>query len=180
MNKRVYFKSKGPSSFIDNTRIKIQKELDETANIDWKIFGVTAFRAEYSPTIRSIENKFGKGIATQIWMERPLNGCTRCKFEVANKIPLRGDESSLKLREKIARSIRSFLISNNLPIEIEEAHGSTVVAIPINLPKIQIVEDDIDKNVDDKEINKIIQFLVLLDEKLNKWNKTNAIYSIEK
>lgn len=180
MNEREYFKSKGPSSFIDNTRNKLDElNIIKAANSNWKISGATGFRAKYLPIIESIENRYGKGLVTQIWMQRPLNGYTRCVFEVAYEISLIGNERSIKLREKIASSIRLFLTNNNLPIDIEEAHGSTVVAIRINLPRIQVVEDDTDKNVDDKEINKIIQFLVLLDEKLNTWNKTNAINSIE-
>lgn len=172
---RKRFKSKGTSAFMKITHV----ELIKVANSNWDIKGDVSFKAKHKPTIETIEKKYGKGFNIQMWMERPKNGSTRCKFEVADKIPSLNDGESKKLRKEIAASLRSIMVGNGLQKDIEEATGSTVIATKINLPKIQAVEDDIDKNIDKNEIHKIIDLYEFLDKKLNEWNNLNHIKLIE-
>jgi len=170
-NCRKYFKSKGPSPFIKMTHDEFIKVSNITV---WRRGGVDSFRAEHLRTIETIKNKFGKGLITQIWLERPSKGYARCKFEVAYNISSMGNSENKSLREKIAGSLRLFLMRNGLPREVEEATGSTVVAI-----RIQAGEDDNDTRVSKNGICKIIDFCIFLDEKLNEWNNTDAINLIE-
>lgn len=174
--KRIYFESKGSSAFIKLTRIELIKVANSSI---WKIGGDSSLIAKHLQTIKTIANKFGKGLITQIWLERPNKGYARCKFEVAYKISSMSKLESDLLRERIAGSLRSFMVRNGLPKEVEEATGSTVIATRINLSRIQPVEDDININIDKKEINKIIGFYKFLDEKLNEWNNTDSINRIE-
>ena len=137
----------------------ICKKLREEANSDWDIRGVNSLTAKHKPTIDKINNEFD----TQIWMERPRkrsNGkpYARCKFEVV------GNPEKIDLREEIARSLRKSFMAKGLPNEFEEATGSTVIAIRINLS-----EDRIDEENDKSEVLKIIKFYRFLDEELNEW-----------
>ena len=168
---RTYFKSKGPSAFIKITR----DELTNAANSNWEIGGESSLTLKHSPTMDTIEFKFGKGLVPQIWLERPNKGNARCKFEVANKIPSLNEAENKQLREKIASSLRSYMIINGLPKEFENATGSTVIATRIELSRIKTIEDDINLNIDRNEIQKILNFYKFLDEKLIEWNKKELV-----
>lgn len=171
---RIYFKSKGPSEFIKMTR----DELIKVANNNWVISrGDGSLHAKPLPTIENIENKFGKGLIAQIWMERPNEkGYARCKFEVAYTISSLSILENKSLRHKIASSLRSFMTLNGLPKEIEEATGSTIIAIRINLSRVQNdYGHDMNETLDKNNILKIINFYRFLDEKLNEWNSRNSI-----
>jgi len=176
LENRKYFKSKGPSAFIKITRNELIKVIKSQV---WDIGGVSSLTIKHLPTIKVIDNKFGKGLIAQIWMERPNKGNARCKFEVANNILSMSNSENKVLREKVAGSLRSFMIGNGLPKGIEAATGSTVITTSINLARIQTVEDDININIDKNEITKIIYFNSFLDDKLNKWNNTSALNLIE-
>ena len=160
--------SKGPCEDI----IMIREELKKEINSNWNISrGDGSLIVKHKPTIDKIENKYGKGLKVQIWMERPNEkGYGRCKFEVAYSIPSLSKEENISLREKIARKLRS-LMAKDLPKEFEEASdSSTVIALRINLSGDQTDGNDINIDLDKNEILKIIEFYRFIDEKLNEWN----------
>ncbi len=173
-NKREYFKSKNPSEFIQYTR----GELIKVSNSNWKIGGISSLTAKHMPTINSIGKRFGKGLITQIWLERPKNGYARCKFEIANKIGTFSDIENKSLREKIASSLRLFM-EKKLPKGIDIATGSTIIAIRIASSRTIGQTQDINIRFDENEINKILNFFRFLDSSLNEWNNMNFAKFIE-
>lgn len=159
------------SVFIKN----VHDNLLQVVNKNWIVSGRDSLKARHLPTIKKIEDRFGKGISAQIWMERPYRGYARCKFEMAQRIMSMSESDSKVLRENIAMSIRSFFINKGLPEIIETATGSTIIAVRIFLSRIQDVKDDISPNIDLTEINKIIDFYKYLNNYLNDWIDENLI-----
>lgn len=170
---RIYFKSKGSDEFIKMTH----DNLLEVVNTKfWDIKGNDSLILQHIPTIERIENKYGKGLKVQIWMERPNEkGYGRCKFEVAYSIPSLSKEENDFKRKNIAGSLRSFMSLNGLPEKFEVATGSTVVATRINLSENPTDGSDMNIILYKNGILKIIEFYRFIDEKLNEWNNRDSI-----
>jgi hypothetical protein len=167
--------SKGPSAFIIGVRDRIK----ELSNPKWVVSSKDgSLRVVHSITTKTIENKFGEGLYAQIWMERPEKGIGRCKFEIANAIPSLSKERSISIREKISDSIRAHMIKNSFPKDIETASKSTIIATRVSLSRPTIFPSDISK-LDEKEINKIINFYEFLNYKLDEWNNEGMIHLIK-
>ena len=152
------------SSFI----IKVREKLEELNNNNiWKIGGKTkSLTAKHQEVNKVFKNRIKENWYVQIWLERPKKGIVRCKFEVAGDTPKETEKE--RLREKIAESIRQYLIKKGLPEGIEEATRSTIIASPIDLPKIQEIKDDVDENIDIAGIEKIVKFSKLLERTFDK------------
>jgi len=171
-NKNYHFQSKGSSAFINEARSKLEGMIDK---VIWKIGGSDSLTVEFIPTTTAIKNRIGRGLKTQIWIERPQKGEARCKFEVANKVDSLDVDSSTKLRDKIADSIRRYMEQKGLDDYIEPATKSTVVAVRLDLPRIKEPKDDIKENaiIYPSEINKIFNFIKFLENQLRRWKDSS-------
>jgi hypothetical protein len=109
-------------------------------------------------------------------MERPVNGVAKCTFCTAYKIKALPDEGK-QVREKVASSLREFMIKESLPPGIEPATGSTIILCKLSLSRSSNSEDDfnIHSESDKKELQRIISLFQFLDEQLNSWNNQNLI-----
>lgn len=171
-NERNYFKSIGPSIFIDYAHHLLLKVCDS----NWKLRGVASLIAEHIPTINAIKEKYNVNFTAQIWMARPYQGNTRCTFEIASKEQKTTDDKKL-LRNKIAQSLRSYILKGGLPNETEERTGSTIIATKIKLSRQNdpIQDMNISNNDDIKQVQKVVSFYHFLDKTLDKWNSDNLI-----
>jgi len=170
-----HFKSLGQSAFINAVRDSITSSSESQK---WQIGGDSSLTAIFLPANAAIEKKFGRGLKVQIWMERPKAGKGTCKIEVAYRIRKLSVEENKALREKIASSIRSHLITQ-LPEAIKLSEGSTVAACYLDLPGIKDVADDTKENSDRyaSEIQQVFVFFKFLDISLTEWavNKLETI-----
>lgn len=162
------FRSRGPSAWIESVR----QELTRVANPKlWKIGGDSSLIAVHRPSTGAIEGMYGRGLKAQIWMERPLNGQGRCKFEVAFALPRIDTETNRKRRESIAASMRSHMVSFRVPTGLDLTRGSTVVAVRMTLPAIKAVRDDTQVNATyyQHELAKVGAFVHFLETALKGW-----------
>lgn len=145
----------GPSFFMKETKRTLEKELGSDSN--WKISGEKCIILKHRPTEKLIDSEF----SPQIWVARPSkSGSVRCAFEISD------NEEKKDQREKIAEEIRT---TNNWPEEIKLSKGSTVVYLPVQLSRLNIADEDMNEIINKKEIDKIIWFTRVLDEKLLQW-----------
>ncbi len=141
--------------------INVRKKLEElNSNNIWRVGGKTkSLRIKHLRTNEILENKLGKKWRAHIWMRRPYKECT---FEIADS--LTESEKNIELRERIAESIRSYLIRNSLPEKIKTATGATIIKIDIFLSENR--KHALNK-ADLKEIDKIVEFSKFLECSLN-------------
>ncbi len=170
---KYFFRSKGPSNFIAAVSVLLKEHI----NNNWALKGNDSLVVTHNPTIEAIRKKFDKGLSAQIWMERPENGTARCKFEIAYKIRSLSENASKQIREKIAQSIRDFMVNNQLPNTVAAAMGSTVVACRLSLSRSNNSEDDfnIHNESDKRELQKVLEFYQFLNTQLDEWNNQNLI-----
>jgi hypothetical protein len=174
-NSNYHFQSIGESAFINQVRESLRAELPPSR---WKLGGGASLTAAFLSIGRDLECKHGRGLVAQIWMECPSSGRASCKFEIAKKIEGKSQAENLRLREQIAKKIRDYLYQSGLPDGVAVSTRSTVPRFPVELPGINVKEDDLPDSVSQYSvvIQKVVQFCVYLDVALSAYNSGSATF----
>lgn len=163
-----YFTTLGRSAFVRAARDELTRILPPEI---WRIGGKDSLTARLLPATMSIETVRGKGLAVQLWMERPKQGRGVCKLEVASKTAVQTDEESVRFRTQIAAALRSRLMRSRPPTDVKPATGSTIVALPFDVGGIESQVDDDERraSIYRKQIERIGEFATFLDGCLHSW-----------
>ena len=167
---RHYFRSSGPSAFVNAVRSAIQRT--QEAQQRWRIEGVDSISAKLSPVTAIIRSKCGKegsSLRAQLFLERPKpDGGIRCIFQIYSE----SKQTDTKLRESIALSMRRHLRRHEIPGDYRLSTGSTVVRISgMTAPRLVDADHDTPENVEAcrEKIDRIVEFFKWIDSALSDW-----------
>jgi len=140
----------------------------------WNFSGKASLIGVLLPATRAIDEQRGKGLKAQFWVERPDRGMLRCKFEVAYRIRELSPDRSRLIRERVATSMRGYLVEAGLLHGVRLSGRSTVLTMPIEVSPIRRVEDDTDENVARcrGQLDALCGLLPYLENHLGRWART--------